>query len=230
MTSPEADLDGRGDDVVVTGAAGWLGHNLVRALVGTRSRVRCLVHQPSDGPLLEVLGRNVEVVVGDLRDPAAVDQLFEGIPGATVLHAASVIHPAGRVRELFDVNVGGTELVLDRARRSGASRFLHVSSNSPFGANERPEDRFTEASAPNPYLAYGTSKLEAEQLVQRSFDRGDLSTVILRPPWFYGPHQPARQSTFFSAVRKGRFPIIGDGAQQRSMVFTGNLVDALLAA
>jgi nucleoside-diphosphate-sugar epimerase len=217
-------------DAVVTGAAGWLGQNLVRALVGRRARVRCLVRQPSEGRLLQVLGREVEVVAGDLRDPAAVDRLFDGMPGATVFHAASVIHPAGTVRELFDVNVGGTELVLDRARRGGAERFVHVSSNSPFGANDRPTDRFTEASPPNPYLGYGTSKLEAEQLVQRSFDRGDLATVIVRPPWFYGPHQPARQSTFFSAVRRGRFPVIGDGTQQRSMVFTGNLVDALLAA
>lgn len=223
-------MSGPPPDVVVTGAAGWLGQNLVRALVGGRQRVRCLVHHASDGPLLEVLGPAVQVVVGDVRDPAAADRLFEGIPGATVFHAASVIHPAGRVRELFDVNVGGTELVLDRARRSGSGRFLHVSSNSPFGANERPSDRFTESSAPDPYLGYGASKLEAEQLVQRAGDRGDLRTVVLRPPWFYGPHQPPRQSTFFAAVRKGRFPVVGDGRQQRSMVFTGNLVDALLAA
>jgi nucleoside-diphosphate-sugar epimerase len=217
-------------EAVVTGAAGWLGQNLVRALVGERSRVRCLVHRPEDGPLLQLLGREVEVVVGDIRDPAAVSRLFDGIGRATVFHAASVIHPAGSVRELFDVNVGGTEIVLDRARSNGAGRFLHVSSNSPFGANDRPTDRFTEDSPFNPYLGYGRSKLEAEQLVQRGHDRGDVSTVILRPPWFYGPHQPARQSTFFSAIRKGRFPVVGDGSQQRSMVFTGNLVDALLAA
>ena len=217
-------------DVVVTGAAGWLGQNLVRALVGTRDRVRCLVHRPEDGPLLEVLGPEVEVVVGDVRDPAALDRLFAGMAGATVFHAASVIHPAGRVRELFDVNVGGTENVVDRARRHGSGRLLHVSSNSPFGANERPTDRFTEDSPYQPYLGYGRSKLEAEQLVRRSHERGDLEAVVLRPPWFYGPHQPARQSRFFSAIRKGRFPVVGDGTQQRSMVFTGNLVDALLAA
>ena len=217
-------------EVVVTGAAGWLGQNLVRALVGRRQRVRCLVHRVEDGPLLQLLGREVEIVVGDVRDPAAVSRLFDGLGAATVFHAASVIHPAGKVRELFDVNVGGTEIVLDRARSSGAGRFLHVSSNSPFGANEAPTDRFTEDSPFNPYLGYGRSKLEAEQLVQRGHDRGDVSAVILRPPWFYGPFQPARQSTFFSAIRKGRFPVIGDGSQQRSMVFTGNLVDALLAA
>jgi nucleoside-diphosphate-sugar epimerase len=128
------------------------------------------------------------------------------------------------------VNVGGTQFALDRARRAGAVRFVHVSSNSPFGANERPTDRFTEASPFNPYMGYGQSKLEAEQLVSRSFERGDLETVVVRPPWFYGPYQPERQTTFLSAIRRGRFPLVGDGTQQRSMVFTGNLVHGMLRA
>lgn len=217
-------------DVIVTGAAGWLGANLVRSLAPARSRVRCLVHRAEEGPLLEVVGPAVEVVTGDVRDPDAVDRLFDGVEAATVFHCASVIHPAKRVRELFDVNVGGTQLVLDGARRAGSGRFVHVSSNSPFGANRRPTDRFTEDSPLDPYLGYGQSKLEAEQLVQRSHARGDVATVVLRPPWFYGPHQPARQSRFFAAVRRGRFPIIGDGSQQRSMVYVGNLVHAMLRA
>lgn len=215
---------------VVTGASGWLGQNLVRALAPARGRVRCLVPAADQGALLELAGPSVEIVVGDVRDPAALDRLFEGTDGASVFHAAGVIHPAARTRELFDVNVGGTQLVLDRARRHGARRVLHVSSNSPFGANERPTDRFTEDSPFDPYLSYGRSKLEAEELVRRTHDRGDVETVILRPPWFYGPYQPARQTTWLATVRRGRFPLVGDGRQQRSMVFTGNLVHGLLRA
>jgi nucleoside-diphosphate-sugar epimerase len=215
---------------VVTGAAGWLGHNLVRALAGQRERVRCLVRDAEESALVEIAGPSVEAVAGDVRDPAAVDRLFDGVDGATVFHAASVIHPERHTRDLFDVNVGGTQLVLDRARRSGVSRFLHVSSNSPFGANPTPDDRFTEESPYNPYLSYGQSKLEAEQLVRRSHERGDVRTVIVRPPWFYGPYQPARQTRFFAAIRRGRFPLVGDGTQRRSLVYTDNLVDGLLRA
>jgi nucleoside-diphosphate-sugar epimerase len=218
--------------VVVTGAAGWLGQNLVRTVAGqaSRRRIRCLVHEPGDAPLLEVVDPRIEVVVGDVRDPAVIDALFEGVGRASVIHAAAVIHPARYVRELFDVNVGGTQLVLDRARRVGASRFVHVSSNSPFGANRTSDDRFDEDSPFAPYMAYGRSKLEAEQLVQRSYDRGDLATVVLRPPWFYGPYQPARQTQFLAAVRRGRFPLVGPGTQRRSMVYTGNLVQGVLLA
>lgn len=217
-------------NAVVTGASGWLGQNLVRAVAATRERVRCLVRGEDDAALLAVVGPSIEPVVGDVRDPATLDRLFEGIGTATVFHAAGVIHPDKRVREMFDVNVGGTQLTLDRARRAGATRFVHVSSNSPFGANAQPTDRFNEDSAYNPYMGYGKSKLEAEQLVFRSFERGDLDTVIVRPPWFYGPYQPERQTTFFSAIRRGRFPLVGDGSQQRSMVFTGNLVHGMLRA
>jgi nucleoside-diphosphate-sugar epimerase len=215
--------------VVVTGASGWLGQNLVRALAD-RARVRCLVPDPMHGPLLELVSPAIEVVVGDVRDPVVVDDLFTDMAGAAVFHAAAVIHPAGRTRELFDVNVGGTELVLDRARRTGAGRFVHVSSNSPFGANSSPSDRFSEDAEPNPYMGYGRSKHEAEQLVRRSHERGDLDTVIVRPPWFYGPFQPARQTQWLRTVRRGRFPLVGDGTNRRSMVYAGNLVHGLLRA
>ena len=215
---------------VVTGAAGWLGQNLVRALAGDRERVRCLVHRDEEAPLLEIVAPSVETVVGDVRDPATLDRLFDAVGPATVFNAAGVIHPEGRTRELFDVNVGGTQLVLDRARRAGVARFVHVSSNSPFGANATTDERFTEDSPYNPYLAYGQSKLEAEQLVQRSYDRGDLATVIIRAPWFYGPFQPERQTRFFATVRRGMFPIPGPGTNRRSLAYTGNLVHGLLCA
>ena len=172
------------ETAVVTGAAGWLGQNLVRALAPDRTLVRCLVQDPEEAPLLELVGPSVQVVVGDVRDPSVMDELFAGTRGATVFHAAGVIHPPKTTRTFFDVNVGGTQLALDQARRAGAGRFVHISSNSPYGANERPTDRFTEASPQNPYLAYGRSKAEGEDLVRRTSDRGDLEAVILRPPWF----------------------------------------------
>jgi nucleoside-diphosphate-sugar epimerase len=190
-----------------------------------------LVQTHDDAAVLALAGRSVQPVVGDVRHPAALDQLFDGVaPGATLVHAAAVIHPERRVRELFDVNVGGTSLVVDRARRHGMGRLVHVSSNSPFGVNPRPDHRFDEASPYHPYLGYGASKLEAEELVLTAARRGDVDAVIVRPPWFYGPHQPARQSQWLRAVRRGRFPLVGDGSNRRSMVFTGNLVHGILRA
>jgi len=214
----------RPDAMVITGAGGWLGQNLVRTAVAGRRRVRCLVQTEDDAALLSLVSPVVQPVVGDVRDPTALDRLFDGVAGATVVHAAAIIHPVRRMQEIHDVNVGGTQLTLDRARRAGSGRFVHISSNSPFGANPTPDHRFTESSPFNPYMGYGRSKADAEALVAASWSRGDLETVVLRPPWFYGPHQPDRQTQWFRAVRRGRFPLIGDGSNRRSMVFTGNLV------
>jgi nucleoside-diphosphate-sugar epimerase len=232
VTEPSVPAGAPAAVAVVTGASGWLGQNLVRTLAARgRERVRCLVPVAEEAPPLEVVSPAIETVTGDVRDPAVVDRLFEGVgAAAAVFHAAAVIHPRRSVRELFDVNVGGTQLLLDRARRASAARFIHVSSNSPFGVNPGPNDAFTQESPYNPYMGYGRSKQEAEQLVKQAHDRGDLGTVMVRAPWFYGPYQPPRQSRFFSAIRKGRFPLVGDGTQRRSMVYTDNLVQGLLLA
>lgn len=227
---PAAPDHPRPPTMVITGAAGWLGQNLLREVAADRARVRALVRTAEEAALVAVVHHHVEAVVGDVRDPSAVTALFDGMSGATVVHAAAVIHPQGRVRELHDVNVGGTQLVLDEARRVGAGRFVHISSNSPFGANPGPDHRFTEDSPMNPYLGYGRSKADAEALVRTAHERGDVEAVVLRPPWFYGPFQPARQTQWLRAVRRGRFPLVGDGTNRRSMVFTGNLVHAVLRA
>jgi nucleoside-diphosphate-sugar epimerase len=65
--------------------------------------------------------------------------------------------------------------------------------------------------------------------VFEAIDRG-LDATIVRPPWFYGPFQPPRQTTFFRLIRAGRFPVVGDGEQRRSMVYVDNLVDGVIAA
>lgn len=216
---------------MVTGAGGWLGRSLVAAEAGERRQLRALVQSADEAATLALAGRSVEPIVGDVRDPASLQALLAGVPaGATLVHAAAVIHPTEGVRQLFDVNVGGTSLVLDQARRAGVGRLVHVSSNSPFGLNPTPDHRFDESSPYHPYLGYGASKQEAEELVLTAARRGDVDAVVVRPPWFYGPHQPVRQTRWLRAVRRGRFPLVGDGTNQRSMVFTGNLVHGILCA
>ena len=223
------------DVTVVTGAAGWLGGALMEALTGSDSpwartgTIRPLVTNRAEAARLQALARAVEPVVGDLTDAASLEPLFAGLSGTIdVIHAAGVIHPR-RAADFARINAGGTITTLDLARKHDVRRFVHVSSNSPFGTNSHPGDHFRNEEPYHPYYGYGHSKMEAELAVFDAVEAG-LDAVIVRPPWFYRPHQPPRQTTFFKLVRTGRFPVIGAGDQMRSMVYVGNLVGGVMRA
>jgi nucleoside-diphosphate-sugar epimerase len=222
------------DVTVITGAAGWLGRALVdhfTRLDGPHSRpgrIRALVTGTPDAVALAGLP-GVDPVVGDVRRPDGLFGLFEGLRGTVdVIHAAGVIHPA-RADDFEEVNARGTANVMTAARANGVRRVVHVSSNSPFGVNSHRADHFRNDEPYRPYYGYGRSKMRAELSVLDAVTAG-LNAVIVRPPWFYGPFQPPRQTTFFRMVRAGRFPIIGDGRQRRSMVYVDNLVQGIVAA
>jgi nucleoside-diphosphate-sugar epimerase len=79
-------------------------------------------------------------------------------------------------------------------------------------------------------MQYGRSKMHMEQVVKEFQALGKIDTVIVRPPWFYGPHQPARQTLFFSMIRDGKAPIVGSGKNLRSMSYVDNLCYGLILA
>jgi nucleoside-diphosphate-sugar epimerase len=109
-------------------------------------------------------------------------------------------------------------------------RVVAVSSNSPFGFNAGPGTSFDESSPYRPYRGYGRSKAEMERLVLALAADGVVEAVLIRPPWFYGPHQPPRQTQFFTMIKQGRFPVLGDGSQRRSMAYVDNTCQGLLLA
>ena len=215
---------------VVTGGAGWLGQALLHRLVAdpARRHIRALARDTDEAARVSIDPR-VVAVVGDVADRATIDRLFDSVCADTdVVHAAGVIHP-NRVADFYAVNTEGTRTVLAVARAAGVRRLVHVSSNSPFGTNPQPTDMFRADEPYHPYYGYGRSKMLAEQAVFAAVDEGFDASVV-RPPWFYGPYQPPRQTTFFQMVRAGRFPVIAGGHQRRSMVYVDNLVDGVIAA
>jgi nucleoside-diphosphate-sugar epimerase len=177
---------------------------------------------------LQALG-NVEVVIGDVGKPDTAARLLHGTGrDVDVIHTAGIIHPAS-TREFFEINANGSRHVAEAALDHGVRRLVHVSSNSPFGTNPHPHDTFRSIEPYHPYYGYGRSKMQAELAVIDAMALG-LDATIVRPPWFYGPFQPPRQTTFFRLVRAGKFPVVGDGEQRRSMVYIDNLVDGVIAA
>jgi nucleoside-diphosphate-sugar epimerase len=190
--------------------------------------VRCLVQRGADSVELRALG-NVAVVEGDLTDAASLQAFFAGARGAVLLHVAGVIHPR-RSADFERVNVQGARNVLEGAVKAGVRRAVLVSSNSPLGCNPHPDHCFDEGSPYRPYMGYGRSKMRMEQHALEQHRAGNLEVVLVRPPWFYGPGQPARQTLFFRLICEGRFPIFGDGENRRSMAYVDNLCQGVLLA
>jgi nucleoside-diphosphate-sugar epimerase len=227
------------DQILVTGSHGWLGKRLIRVIVERsldlelvrelppKLRIRGLVLPGEDATELLALG--VEVMQGDLRNPGDCARFCEGAKGAVLLHTAGIIHP-NRVGEFYEVNVKGTRNILDAAVAAQVRRAVMVSSNSPIGLNPHSGHLFDESSPYRPYMNYGKSKMQMELAVEEVGRSGRIETVIVRPPWFYGVHQPPRQTLFFSMIREGKAPIVGSGNNLRSMAYVDNLCEGVLLA
>lgn len=212
--------------LVVTGAGGWFGRAFVDLLAGEAADdVRLVVRDPSDVPGLRQALPGAQVYVADLTDEQAAADVFEGLRECTVVHAAGIIHPR-RVADFHTVNVEGTRNVVTEALRAGLTRFVHISSNSVIGTNPGPDEAFRDQEPYHPYLGYGQSKMAGELVVTRALAQAGVPAVILRPPWFYGRFQPERQARFLKTVRSGRFPLVGDGRNRRSMVDVDRLAHA----
>ncbi|HVX39421.1 MAG TPA: NAD-dependent epimerase/dehydratase family protein [Gemmatimonadaceae bacterium] len=184
--------------IVVTGATGLLGNNVVRRFLARGERVRVLVRDPAS-PALR--GLAVETVVGDVTRRSDVDRALAG--ASLVVHAAAVVRIGRRdLDELRRVNVGGTENVA-RACLRGGVRLVHVSSVDAlgWGTLEAPGH---EESAPTPDhgIAYVRSKREAFALVCDLVAQG-LDARIVHPAFMLGPNdwRPSSGRLVVEAVR-----------------------------
>ena len=236
-------LQGGCMDFLITGAPGWLSNRFIEVLTkpgktdGSLHRVlertainhiRCLVLPDVDTLFIRNLPGGVQTVTGDITKIDSLVQFFEHCREAVLFHLAGLIHPQRRIRELYDVNVEGTRNVLNMAVRHGLKKVVVVSSNSPFGCNQNKQGLFDESAPYRPYLAYGRSKMLLENIVEIYRQQYGLDITVLRPCWFYGPHQPARQTTFFTMIKEGNIPLVGDGTNKRSMSYVDNTCQALL--
>lgn len=230
---------------IVTGAPGWLGSKFVDCLTKGMSELGSRF-APSDrtvfvlvdesigeaqiAQLQKQIGPSLKVVRGDLTRRESLSPLFAGAEGATLFHLAAVIHPSKGTQQFFEVNSRGTENLLALAESSGVKRFVYMSSNSPLGVNPDKEHVFDESAPYNPYMKYGQSKMIAEKAVAKAGSAKRLETVIIRSCWFYGPGQPARQNLFFSMIKNGKVPLVGDGSNKRSMAYIDNVCQGLMLA
>ena len=205
--------------VFVTGGTGFVGAHLVQALRARGDAVSCLVRTPAKA---QALGwSDVRLIGGDLDDARA---LRDGCAGAEVIY-----HVAGRIGarglgEFMHANRDGTAHVLEAAAERPPRRFVLVSSLAAAGPTE-PGAPVDETRPPSPVTPYGQSKLAAEVLVRAMA----FPWTIVRPPTVYG-ERDREVLKLFKLARLGLGPVFGDGSQELSVIYAGDLAEALVAA
>jgi UDP-glucose 4-epimerase len=227
---------------LVTGGAGFIGSNLVDALLAKGDEV-AIVDDLSTGRRENIepaLANGAELLELDIRDRAALVGAVAAHRPDAVFHLAAQIDVRKSVADpAFDasVNVGGTANVLEAVRHAGVPRLVFASTGGAiYGEGQGRRLPLTEADAVAPLSPYGQSKQAAElylSLYQRLYD---VSSVCLRLGNVYGPRQdPLGEAgviaIFCGLLRAGGSPtVFGDGLQTRDYVFVADVVAAMLAA
>ncbi len=176
--------------VLITGANGHLGRNLIKLLTAQGTRVRALVLPGEKAPMLTE--NNIEVVRGDVTDPGSLHPLFAGLENreAVVIHAAAIIDISSKVTQrAHRVNVDGTKNMVALALEHGVHRFIHISSVHaiPVPAGRRTIVE-TKAFSPDTVSgSYAQTKAEASAFVMQQIEENGLPAIILHPSGIAGP-------------------------------------------
>jgi UDP-glucose 4-epimerase len=212
-----------GRHVLVTGGAGFIGRHVVAALARANAHVRVVDLQPHPDP-------SVEVLRGDISDPAVLAAGFDGGFDAVVHLAAvtSVLRSLEHPELTYRTNVGGTSELLEAARKAGVKALAFASTNAVTGPLRGAA--IDESQPLEPLTPYGATKAAAEMLMSAYTAAYGVRCACLRLTNVYGPGMQAKDSIvarLMRAIRLERtFEIYGDGRQVRDYVHTSDVVAA----
>ncbi|RJQ82550.1 NAD-dependent epimerase/dehydratase family protein [Pseudonocardiaceae bacterium YIM PH 21723] len=205
-------------EVFVTGGSGFVGSHLITRLVQDGHAVRVLVR--SDEAAQRVTELDARPCFGDLQDGPAIRSAAEGCE--LVFHTAAKVSRGGGRDRFWTDNVDGTATVLQSVREAGVRRLVHVGSLAALMAG-KPLVQADESTPlrPDSRSDYASSKAAAAQLVQAA-NGSRLETVVVRPPWVWGPGDTTTRTDHLTWINGGRHLI--------DTAHVANLVHALCLA
>ncbi|MBV5330040.1 MAG: SDR family oxidoreductase [Chlorobium sp.] len=214
--------------VLVTGASGFVGHILSIYLLSKNVHV-CGTLLATEAT--SVLAEGVEPVVVESFGPTTpFENALKDVD--VVIHLAARVHimkdtATDPLHEFCKVNCLGTERLARQAAQIGVKRFVFLSTIGVNGDNSG-DKPYTERDIPHPHNHYSVSKYEAELALQRISQETGMEVVIIRSPLVYGPGNPGNFLTLLRIVSKGIPLPLGFITNRRSLIYVGNLVDALV--
>ena len=201
------------DRTLVTGASGFVGSAVARALIEAGQKLRVLVRPSS--PRANLAGLDLEVVEGDMRDPSSLDRAMTGV--RDLFHVAADYRLWARdPAEILRNNSVGTRAVMEAALRHGVERIVYTSSVATLAlhADGTPSTELDTLSEDAAIGAYKRSKVTAERLVQRMIAEQGLPAVIVNPSTPVGPRdiKPTPTGRIIVEAAAGRIPGFVDTA------------------
>lgn len=206
---------------LVTGATGFTGQHLVSRLVARGEQVRVIARSAEKAR--GAFGERVDIVPGDVADPAVISR---AVPGSrTIYHLAAAYREAGLPDSRYrEVHVDSTRLLIEAATSEGVRRFVHCSTVGVLGHITNPPA--DETTPHDPGDIYQATKSEGETLALRLSERLGLPLTVARPAAIYGPGD-LRLLKLFRAIARRRFVMIGSGRVFYHMVHVEDLIAGL---
>ena len=213
--------------VLVTGAAGFVGRALCPALGAAGHQISVTVRRPETTVALG------QVQTRPARDVGPETDWRDSLAGIeAVVHLAARAHVNKTSPDETDlhrrINAKGAVRLAEQAAAAGVRRLIFLSTVKVNGEASG-EVPFRESDPPAPADAYGRSKWEAEQGLAEVAARTGILVVVLRPPLVYGPHVKGNFLTLLEVCRKAPPLPLASVANRRSLIYLGNLVDAILS-
>jgi dihydroflavonol-4-reductase len=208
--------------VLVTGATGFTGGHLARALRARGDEVTAMVRSVQGAALLSQDG--IRTVVGDLARPATLPEAVRG--GFDIIYnIAALYRQAGLADSVYhQVNATGVGQLIEAAARAGVRRVVHCSTVGVHGDVEHPPAN--EDAPLRPGDVYQVSKAAGEEIAREAGARTGVEVVIARPSGIYGPGD-RRLLKLFRGVARRRFVILGDGKIFYHLTYINDLVEGL---
>jgi nucleoside-diphosphate-sugar epimerase len=216
--------------LLLTGGTGFVGSNIVDALLKEETNVEIglLIRDSSKLPQFKLTENSqIKVYTGDITNQESLENAMNFNPTA-VIHAAALVDDWAPLNKLMEVNVQGTQNLINAIVSKASSCFLvHVSST---GVYPRITSVITEETSLSPFEKYHQSKLESEKVVINAVINNSLAATILRPPNVMGLRDTTHMAKICQAIQEGKFPLINSGKALQTWLGGEDLAQATILA